>query len=82
MLGLPGFRVERIEGKTADAISRLRVYVERRGRRYPCSGRVRSAKERTWDDVPWAAHPVTLIYLQRRAARAWSARHLRGGSMA
>jgi transposase len=70
--GLPGFRVERIEGETVDANSRLRVYVERRGRRYPCSGcgrrtsRVRLAKERTWDDVPWAAHPVTLIYRQRR----------------
>jgi transposase len=23
-------------------------------------------KERTWDDLPWAAHPVTLIYPQRR----------------
>ena len=25
-----------------------------------------SIKERTWDDLPWAAHPVTLIYRQRR----------------
>jgi transposase len=23
-------------------------------------------KERTWDDLPWAAHPVTLVYRQRR----------------
>jgi len=23
-------------------------------------------KERTWDNLPWAAHPVTLIYPQRR----------------
>jgi transposase len=72
ILGLPGFRVERIEGEAADAHSRLRVFVERGDRRYPCSGcgrrtrRVRSAKERTWDDVPGAAHPVTLIYRQRR----------------
>lgn len=28
--------------------------------------RVRSARDRTWDDVPWASHPVTLIYAQRR----------------
>jgi transposase len=27
---------------------------------------VRSTKERTWDDLPWAAHPVTLVYRQRR----------------
>jgi len=27
---------------------------------------VRSARDRTWDDLPWAAHPVTLIYRQRR----------------
>lgn len=72
ILGLPGFRVEKIE-KCGDApTSRLRVHVERHGQRYPCSGcdrrtsRVRSAKERTWDDLPWAAHPVTLVYQQRR----------------
>ena len=36
-------------------------------RRYPCSGcgrwvepRAVDAEERTWDDLPWAAHPVTL----------------------
>lgn len=72
ILGLPGFRVVRMEPVGAAANGRLRVYVERRGRRYPCSGcgrrirRVRSAKERTWDDLPWAAHPVTVIYQQRR----------------
>jgi transposase len=62
----------RIEGDEADARSRLRVQVGRSGGRYPCSGcgrwtrRVRSTKERTWDDLPWAAHPVTLVYQQRR----------------
>jgi transposase len=72
ILGLPGFRVETLGGQGDEATSRLRVYVERRGRRYPCSGcgrrtsRVRSTKERTWDDLPWAAHPVTLVYRQRR----------------
>jgi len=73
ILGLPGFRVERIEGEDGDATSRVLIRIERRGaRRYPCSGcgrrsgRVRSARDRTWDDLPWAAHPVTLIYRQRR----------------
>lgn len=73
ILGLPGFRVESVEGEDTEATSRMRIRIERRGpRRYPCSGcgrhtsRVRSARDRTWDDLPWAAHPVTLIYRQRR----------------
>jgi transposase len=72
VLGLPGFRVKTIEGGDDTGTGRLRVHLERRERRYPCSGcgrrisRVRSMKERTWDDLPWAAHPVTLIYQQRR----------------
>src|SRR5206468_5477633 len=52
---------------------RLVIDVERRGiQRYVCSGcgrrvgRVRDAKVRTWDDVPWAEHPVTLRYSLRR----------------
>jgi len=59
ILGLPGFRVTTIEGEDDEAHSRLRVQLERRGRRYPCGGcgrrtaRVRSTKERTWDDLPW-----------------------------
>ena len=73
ILGLAGFRVvtARADGETAD--SRVTIRIERRGaRRYPCSGcgrrtrRVRSARDRTWDDLPWAAHPVTLVYAQRR----------------
>ena len=77
ILGLPGFRVERIDGEKALATSRLRVYIERRGRRYPCGGcgrrtsRVRSATGRTWDDLPWAAHPVTLVYQQLSAEQRW-----------
>jgi transposase len=73
ILGLPGFRVERVEGDDTGATSRVRIRIERRGaRRYPCSGygqrtsRVRSARDRTWDALPWAAHPVTLVYRQRR----------------
>jgi transposase len=52
---------------------RLMLRIERRGvRRYTCSGcgrhsgRVRSSRERTWEDLPWAAHHVTLVYRQRR----------------
>ena len=30
--------------------------------------RARSTKERTWDDLTWAAHPVTLVYQQRRVS--------------
>jgi transposase len=73
ILGLPGFRVERVDGEDGDATSRVQIRIERRGvRRYPCSGcgrrtrRVRSTRDRMWDDLPWAAHPVTLIYRQRR----------------
>ena len=68
ILGLPGFRVDLIEGEDDAPDCRVRVRIERRGRRYPCSGcgrrasRVRSTTERTWDDLPWAAHPVTLVY--------------------
>lgn len=52
---------------------RLVIEIERRGiRRYVCSGcgrrtgRVRDAKVRTWHDLPWAEHPVTLRYSLRR----------------
>jgi transposase len=52
---------------------RLTIRIERRSvRRYTCSGcgrrtgRVRSSRDRTWDDLPWAAHHVTLVYPQRR----------------
>ena len=73
ILGLSGFRVVTTESDGETAESRLTIRIERRGiRRYECSGcgrrtsRVRSARERTWDDVPWASHPVTLVYTQRR----------------
>jgi transposase len=58
---------------SAEPDSRVRVRVERRGiRRYACSGcgrrtsRVRDQRDRTWHDLPWAAHPVTVVYAQRR----------------
>ena len=72
ILGLPGFRVVTTESDGEAVDSRLTIRIERRGRRYRCSGcgrrtrRVRSARPRTWDDLPWASHPVTLVYVQRR----------------
>ena len=73
ILGLSGFRVVTAEGDGEAPDSRLTLRLERRGvRRYRCSncggrtGRVRSVRERTWADVPWASHRVTLVYPQRR----------------
>ena len=70
ILGLAEYRVIGLEGQED---GRLIVELERRGiRRYVCSGcgrrtgRVRDAKVRTWDDLPWAEHPVTLRYPLRR----------------
>lgn len=75
VLALTGFRVSTTESAGELSDSRLTIRIERRGRRrYPCSGcgrrvgRVRSTQDRTWDDLPWAGHPVTLVYAQRRVA--------------
>ena len=73
ILGLAGFRVVATNSDDAAVDSQLTIRIDRRSvRRYTCSdcgrgtSRVRSARDRTWDDVPWASHPVTLIYAQRR----------------
>ncbi len=73
ILGLAGFRVVEMTRVGDTPESPLRIEVERRGiRRYTCSGcghrtsRVRDTKTRTWHDLPWAAHPVTVVYAQRR----------------
>jgi transposase len=73
ILGLDGFRVERIEWDRDEPRAPVRIHIERRGSRgYECSGcrrrtwRVRDRAERTWDDLPWAEQRVTLIYGQRR----------------
>ena len=65
ILDLPGFRVVTVDEAEG---GRLRIGIERCGvRRYACSGcgrrtsRVRSCRDRTWDDLPWAAHHVTLV---------------------
>ena len=76
VLGLADYRVIGLERQTD---GRLVVELERRGmRRYVCSGctrrtgRVRDAKVRTWDDLPWAEHPVTLRYPLRRLSAHWT----------
>jgi transposase len=73
ILGLPGFRVVTARSDSAAETARLTIRIERRGiRRYRCgacgrgTGRVRSVRDRTWDDLPWAAHAVTVVYAQRR----------------
>jgi transposase len=70
ILGLADYRVIGLERQED---GRLVVELERRGiRRYVCSGcgrrtgHVRDARVRTWDDLPWAEHPVTLRYTLRR----------------
>ena len=75
ILGLDGFRVERLEWEPDGARTRVWIWIDRRGiRGYECSGcrrrtwRVRDSKQRTWDDLPWAEHRVTLVYAQRRVS--------------
>ena len=73
ILGLDGYRVTHVGIKTAEETAGLYIDIEPRGiRRYRCSGcsrrtgRVRSVKTRTWDDLPWGAHRVKLRYRLRR----------------
>ena len=71
ILGLSDYRVAGVTRE--ESSGRLVLEIERRGvRRYVCSGcgrrtgRIRDAKVRAWDDLPWAEHPVTLRYPLRR----------------
>jgi transposase len=73
ILGLDGYRVDDLEWEAEGSRAHLWIWLERRGiRGYECSGcgrrtwQVRDAKPRSWDDLPWAAHRVILIYRQRR----------------
>jgi transposase len=73
ILGLERFSVEAISWAGDGSSARVRISLKRRGiRGYECSGcrrrtwRVRDQAERTWDDLPWAEHRVTLVYQQRR----------------
>lgn len=70
ILGLADYRVT---GLDRGEDGRLVLELERKGIwRFTCAGcgrrtgRVRDAKARTWDDLPWAEHPVTLRYRLRR----------------
>ena len=76
ILGLAGFRVVTTTYDAEAADGRLTMRTERRGvRRYPCSGcgrrtgRIRSHRDRTWVDLPWAAHRVTLVYPHYQAVQ-------------
>jgi transposase len=78
LLGLDGFYVKALEFEDDGPRGRIRIRIERRGRRrYPCMGcgrwcsRVRDAKDRRWDDLPWGEHPVTLVYSRRRVRCRW-----------
>jgi transposase len=70
ILGLADYRVMSMD-RGEDG--RLVLEIERKGIfRFTCAGcgrrtgHVRDAKVRTWDDLPWAEHPVTLRYRLRR----------------
>ena len=70
ILGLVDYRVTGVE-RGEDG--RLILELARKGiHRFTCSGcghrtgHVRDVKVRTWDDLPWAEHPVRLRYRLRR----------------
>jgi transposase len=72
-LGLADYRVTDVE-RGEDG--RLTLELERKGmHRFTCAGcggrtgHVRDRKVRTWDDLPWAEHPVRLRYRLRRLGR-------------
>lgn len=73
ILALEGYRVKEVGFKVDGEFPRLWIDIERRpAKRYRCSGcnrttgRVRDAKMRTWDDLPWGGNRVTLRYRLRR----------------
>lgn len=73
ILGLEGYRVAALRWTDDGDESRLHVSIRRTGvRGYVCAGcgrrtwRIRSRRERTWDDLPWGPHRVTLRYHQVR----------------
>jgi len=74
ILGLRDYRIETMMRDANDGSpAHLIIRIERRGvRRYTCSGcsrrtsRVRDTTDRSWDDLPWAEHRVTLLYRLRR----------------
>lgn len=80
IVGLPNCRVAAVDFEDDSASSRAWVRLERSGRRAPrCSGcgrattKRRDSKIRSWEDLPWAGHPVTLT------CRVWRLRCPRCG---
>lgn len=73
ILGLVGYRIQSISLKEQAPSARMTIRIERKvlqGHRCPnchrrCS-RIRDQKDRSWDDLPWAEHPVTIVYCLRR----------------
>lgn len=68
IVGFANYRVASVDFEDQSASSRAWVRLERSGRRAPvCSGCGRSTtkrrdwKLRSWEDLPWAGHPVTLM---------------------
>ena len=68
ILGLASYRVTEVHFEDDTPKARLWLDIERTGRRARvCSGcrrptsKRRDWKIRTWEDLPWAGHPVTLI---------------------
>ena len=86
ILGLEGFGSRRVEWEGDSRTRAVRCGLNDEasaatnargcGRR---TWRVRDDKARTWDDLPWAEHPVTLVYAQRRV-RCRPAGFARSGS--
>jgi transposase len=73
ILDLDGYHVRHVGFNPHAESPRVWIDIERRARKpYECSGchrrtsRVRDMKTRTWDDLPWGAHRVTLRYRLRR----------------
>src|SRR5262249_46683303 len=73
ILDLADYRVQQVGFKNDTEFPRLWIDIEQRGgKRYRCSGcnrptgRVRDAKTRTWDHLPWGGNRVTLRYRLRR----------------
>jgi len=67
ILGIVGYRVVEFEQEGDDPRARIQLGIQRSGRQGGhCSGcgkwcsRRRDRRLRSWDDLPWARHPVTL----------------------
>jgi len=73
VLSLVGYYVKAFHIEGDQPHGRLTLHIELRGRKvFVCcrcgrrTSRVRDTRTKHWDDLPWAGHPVTLVYEQRR----------------